>query len=134
MSNYWLARTTNHELLGPVTEAQVKAWVIEGKLKPQDEICESLGYWFSLYEFDELEKHLGIRPQDLQWTASEEVTQLHVHNEATDPSFASQKKPASVDEIQNPSLESETVLRGLLWMVMLILVVVAVLVLRKVKL
>lgn len=134
MSSHWLARTTHHELLGPVTESQIRIWVIEGKLKPQDEICSSMGYWFSIYEFDELEKHLGIRPQDLQWSASSEVTQLHIHNEATDPSFAGAKKPVSVDSIQNPSLESETVLRGLLWFIMLILVVVGVLVLRKVKL
>src|SRR5687768_13516045 len=99
MSNYWLIRTTQHELLGPVTEAQIRIWVIEGKLQPQDEICPSMGYWFAIYEFDELEKHLGIRPQDLQWNASEEVTQLHIHNEATDPSFSHQKRPTNIDSI-----------------------------------
>lgn len=137
MSKFWLARTAAHEFLGPTTEAQIREWVIDGKLKPQDEICPSLGYWFSVYEFDEVEKHLGIRTEDLRWANANEATQLHIHTDATDPAFQQHHKPVLASPFErkrNPSVESEPVLRGLLWLVVLIILSVGALVLRKVKL
>lgn len=58
----WLVRTRDHVIVGPYSKEQICNLIHLGELEPHDEVCPSAGYWFSLFELDEVKKQLGIIP------------------------------------------------------------------------
>lgn len=56
----WLVRTKAHEILGPYSEAEIRAQIADGVRLPTDEICASAKYWFYLSEADELKRYLNL--------------------------------------------------------------------------
>lgn len=60
----WLIRTTNFQILGPVSKEKIIEFVNKGSLKGDDEVTSGNGYWFLVKEKDLLEKYvLGDVPQ-----------------------------------------------------------------------
>lgn len=60
----WLIRTSNFQILGPVSKDKIIEFVNKGSLKGDDEITSGNGYWFHIKEEDLLEKYiLGDIPQ-----------------------------------------------------------------------
>jgi len=58
----WLCRTENNEIIGPLSIEEVRSRIIEKKLGPQDEVCQSGAYWFAVHEVEEVRAFLGIDP------------------------------------------------------------------------
>lgn len=54
----WLIRTSNFQILGPVSKAKVLDFVNKGSLREDDELSSGNGYWFSIKEKDLLEKYI----------------------------------------------------------------------------
>lgn len=60
----WLIRTTQRQLLGPVSKEKILSFLEKGALAPEDELTSGNGYWFSVKEKDLVEKYLlGDIPQ-----------------------------------------------------------------------
>lgn len=60
----WLIRTTQNQLLGPVSKEKIIELIRAGKLEEDDEVCSGNGYWFYIREDDLVEKYLvGDVPQ-----------------------------------------------------------------------
>lgn len=60
----WLIRTTQNQILGPVSKQKIIDLVRSGKLEEDDEVCSGNGYWFYIKEDDLVEKYLlGDIPQ-----------------------------------------------------------------------
>lgn len=64
MERNWLIRTTQYQILGPISKDKVVEFFKKGALGPEDELCSGNGYWFSIKEKDLIEKYLlGDIPQ-----------------------------------------------------------------------
>ena len=64
MERNWLIRTTQFQILGPISKDKVVEFYKKGALGPDDELCSGNGYWFSIKEKDLVEKYLiGDIPQ-----------------------------------------------------------------------
>lgn len=64
MDRNWLIRTTQFQILGPISKEKILEFYKKGALGPDDEICSGNGYWFSIKEKDLIEKYLtGDLPQ-----------------------------------------------------------------------
>lgn len=64
MERNWLIRTTQKQILGPVTKSKVLEFLGKGALGLEDEVTSGNGYWFSLKEKDLVDKYLyGDLPQ-----------------------------------------------------------------------
>lgn len=64
MERNWLIRTTQYQILGPVSKEKVVEFFKKGALGPDDEICSGNGYWFLVKEKDLVDKYLlGDMPQ-----------------------------------------------------------------------
>lgn len=64
MDRNWLIRTTQFQILGPISKEKILEFYKKGALGPDDEICSGNGYWFSIKEKDLVEKYLtGDIPQ-----------------------------------------------------------------------
>lgn len=64
MERNWLIRTTQYQILGPISKDKVIEFFKKGALGPDDEICSGNGYWFSIKEKDLIDKYLlGDIPQ-----------------------------------------------------------------------
>ena len=74
MQERWLVRTAENQVIGPLERDAVIAQIQNRQLGRADEICPSGGYWFYLYEGDEVERMLGIRPPASVNDPHEEVT------------------------------------------------------------
>lgn len=60
----WLIRTTQNQLLGPVSKEKIIELIKSGKLEEDDEVASGNGYWFYIKEEDLVEKYLiGDVPQ-----------------------------------------------------------------------
>lgn len=60
----WLIRTTQRQILGPVSKEKILSFLEKGALSPEDELACGNGYWFSIKEKDLIEKYLlGDIPQ-----------------------------------------------------------------------
>lgn len=64
MERSWLIRTTQNQILGPVTKQKILEFIQKGALGLTDEVTSGNGYWFHLREKDLVEKYLyGDIPQ-----------------------------------------------------------------------
>lgn len=64
MERNWLIRTTQYQILGPISKDKVIEFFKKGALGPDDELCSGNGYWFSIKEKDLVDKYLlGDIPQ-----------------------------------------------------------------------
>lgn len=64
MERNWLIRTTQKQILGPVTKSKVLEFFQKGALGLNDEVTSGNGYWFSLKEKELVDKYLlGDVPQ-----------------------------------------------------------------------
>ncbi len=80
MERNWLIRTTQHQILGPISKEKVVEFFNKGALGPEDELCSGNGYWFSIKEKDLIEKYLiGDIPQGFN-PISEAPTVLSAKN------------------------------------------------------
>lgn len=102
----WLIRTSNFQILGPVSKQKILEFVEKGSLKGEDEITSGNGYWFLIKEKDLLEKYvLGDIPQTFNpiteapnvLTANQSPDHTGTHNKIP-LSKPSAKKPKSADE------------------------------------
>lgn len=59
MSAY-LVRTMDNRILGPFSKEQVTEHILQGVLKPRDEVSPATEYWFYVQEREETLKFLGI--------------------------------------------------------------------------
>jgi len=60
----WLIRTTQFQILGPISKSKLLEFYNKGALGPNDEVSSGNGYWFSIRERDLVEKYLtGDMPQ-----------------------------------------------------------------------
>jgi hypothetical protein len=60
----WLIRTTQNQILGPVSKEKIIELIRTGKLEEDDEVSSGNGYWFYIREDDLVEKYLiGDIPQ-----------------------------------------------------------------------
>ncbi len=55
----WLIRRGDLSFSRPMPEQEVIDQIESGIIKPEDEICQASGYWFSIQEVDEVRKHFG---------------------------------------------------------------------------
>lgn len=74
MPQRWLVRTAENRILGPLERDEVIAKIQSREFGRADEICPSGGYWFYLYEGDEVERMLGIRPPPSTHDPHDEIT------------------------------------------------------------
>lgn len=64
MERNWLIRTSQNQILGPVTKQKLLEFIQKGALGVMDEVASGNGYWFALKEKDLIEKYLyGDIPQ-----------------------------------------------------------------------
>lgn len=54
----WLIRTTQRQILGPVSKEKILSFLEKGALSPEDELASGNGYWFAVKEKDLIEKYL----------------------------------------------------------------------------
>jgi hypothetical protein len=94
----WLIRSTDNHIRGPFDEAEIRDWIVSGKLKTNDEICLANGYWVYLYEREEIRRLLGITPPSPSPT-EEEITIT-----ATDPDLP------DIPEMSEPGADLEQTL------------------------
>lgn len=60
----WLIRTTQNQILGPISKAKLVEFIQKGALGLQDEVSSGNGYWFQVKEQELVEKYLfGDIPQ-----------------------------------------------------------------------
>jgi hypothetical protein len=57
----WLVRTSSNRIEGPYSRDQVVELIRDGKLGPQDEVCQANQYWIFLHEQHEVQRQLGIQ-------------------------------------------------------------------------
>ena len=50
MIKNWLIRTTDHEIIGPISKEKVIELIQESKLKQEDELCPGNSFWFFVKE------------------------------------------------------------------------------------
>jgi hypothetical protein len=61
----WLIRTTNFQILGPITKQKIIEVYHKGALHEDDELSQGNGYWFFVREKDLIEKYIiGNVPQE----------------------------------------------------------------------
>lgn len=64
MERNWLIRTSQNQILGPVTKQRLLDFIQKGALGVLDEVTSGNGYWFSLKEKELVEKYIyGDLPQ-----------------------------------------------------------------------
>ncbi|MBK22493.1 MAG: hypothetical protein CME70_00695 [Halobacteriovorax sp.] len=99
----WLIRTTNYQILGPVSKEKIIEFVNKGSLKGEDEVSSGNGYWFLIKEKDLLEKYIfGDIPQTFNpiteapniLTANHSADQTGTHNKITRPVAAPKVDPS----------------------------------------
>ena len=79
----WLIRHADHSFSRPMSEEALLELFSEGGMKPQDEICCSSGYWFSVKDIGEMRKHFGDLSIDhIFRKQKEEVTEEHFKSTA----------------------------------------------------
>lgn len=114
----WLIRTSNFQILGPVSKAKIVEFVDKGSLKEEDEISSGNGYWFLIKERDLVEKYIyGDIPQTFNpiteapnvLTANTSTEQTGTHNKITkptpvaDPAEGDGSLPSS-DDLEYPDM------------------------------
>lgn len=79
----WMIRTSENYIIGPLEYPDFREILRSRQLAAQDEICPSNGYWFALYEQEEVAKHLQIesiidylKPTDVPTEAELTATEL----------------------------------------------------------
>ena len=60
MTKDWLIRTTENEIIGPVTKEKVVELIETNKLKPEDELCCGNSFWFFVKEKEFITKNFNI--------------------------------------------------------------------------
>lgn len=104
----WLIRTSNFQILGPVSKEKIVEFLNKGSLKGEDEVTCGNGYWFLIKEQDLVEKYLlGDVPQTFNpiseapnvLTANNSSEQTGTHNKITKPVKA---KETGGDEVILP--------------------------------
>jgi hypothetical protein len=105
----WLIRTSNFQILGPVSKEKIVEFLNKGSLKGEDEVTCGNGYWFLIKEQDLVDKYiLGDVPQTFNpiseapnvLTANNSSEQTGTHNKITKPVKA---KDTDADEINLPA-------------------------------
>src|SRR4051794_25276443 len=86
----WLVRTSTNRIEGPYTRDQVVGMIREGKLGPQDEVCQANQYWIYLHEQHEVQKQLGVQmPRSGRGAGGEkneeEITETQTETETQSP-------------------------------------------------
>ncbi len=58
MEKNWLIRTSQKQILGPISKERVIELIKKGNLTDDDEICSGNGYWFHIKEKNLVEKYI----------------------------------------------------------------------------
>ncbi len=124
----WLIRYADHSFSRPLNEAELLKLFSDGSMKPQDELCCSGGYWFSVKDPGEMRKYFGdlsidhifrkqkeeITEEHFKSTAKivvpkKEMEELKKQAEITASSFNSTPRPVESPEfaIRNPFPKTE---------------------------
>ena len=97
----WLIRYPNLTFSRPISESEMLKIFTTGEMKPQNEICPSNGYWFSLQDVKEMRKHFGnISMDGLFKKVKDDVTQERI--EVTAPIVIPQEIKAALEKKSNP--------------------------------
>lgn len=105
MERNWLIRTTQNQVLGPVTKQKILEFIQKGALGLSDEVCSGNGYWFHLREKDLVEKYLhGDIPQG--YNPISESRSVLSKRENPDKTSSINTAPANKSEIASSSLTS----------------------------
>ncbi len=131
METLWLVRRAKdsvHFILGPFSLDHIRKMIQAGELGLEDEVCAGGGYWFSLYEKEEVSRNLGIEmPRAQAKKEGEEVTETQTETETdfnaerTDPDLRSSAvalTPPRPIEIRGV-VEKPSLLRALTWLLIL---------------
>lgn len=104
----FLVRTLDNRILGPFTKEQINEHILQGVLKPRDEVSAANEYWFYVQEREETLKFLGIempihRDPDDDVTVTETIT-------ATNPAevLKAASTPAPIEGAVQPSSRAIT--------------------------
>lgn len=98
MERNWLIRTTQNQILGPISKAKVLEFLQKGALGPNDEVCSGNGYWFYIKEKELVDKYLhGDVPQGYN-PISEAISVL---NRRLNPEKTTSINSAPANKIQN---------------------------------
>lgn len=97
----WLVRTSQNEILGPFSQAELLKQIEQGEFALEDEVCRADGYWFYLHEGEETQSQLGIAPPRPK-RGDEEITQTDTDTETLMPE---QKKKPSQQRKAKQSVE-----------------------------
>jgi hypothetical protein len=78
-----MIRTAENLITGPYSTEEIRSLVREGKLRPQDEICQANDYWIFLHESDELIKKLGVALPAGSWKrgSNDDITETETETE-----------------------------------------------------
>ncbi|MGB0454519.1 MAG: hypothetical protein ACPGJV_12500 [Bacteriovoracaceae bacterium] len=88
----WLIRTTNNQILGPVSKQKIYELIRSGKLEDEDEISSGNGYWFWVKEEDLVEKFIiGDVPQDFNPVSESETVLVKRENPQKTQTFGNRK-------------------------------------------
>ena len=74
VSELWLIRKADNEILGPVSREELSRRVLTGEFDEDDEFCSGSGYWFFLHERLEMKKWLGIEAPRRPHLSDEDTT------------------------------------------------------------
>lgn len=105
MERNWLIRTTQNQVLGPVTKQKILEFIQKGALGLSDEVCSGNGYWFHLREKDLVEKYLhGDVPQG--YNPISESKSVLSKRENPDKTSSINTAPVNKSEIASSTLTS----------------------------
>jgi hypothetical protein len=94
----WLIRTTNFQILGPITKQKIIEVYHKGALHEDDELSQGNGYWFFVREKDLIEKYIiGNVPQE--WS---------ILSEAKNVLTATDQDPSEIEENISESVSNYT--------------------------
>ncbi len=106
----WLCRTEKNEILGPMSLADVRQRVMSREFGPNDEICKSASYWFSVKEVDEVRQFLGIDPPLVDHVVPEgatlAITRTNIQTKESEylksaQSSLTEKKPNEIPQVSS---------------------------------
>ena len=117
----WLIRTSQNQIIGPVSRDELCGRIQEGEFSPQDEICPTNGYWIFLYENDEVSRLLGItlkKPEVDHDEVTLTQTQTHTDTLTDTATLRESRKPQSPYQISargGNSLQGASFWRAVTW-------------------
>lgn len=130
----WLIRTSSSQILGPVSREVLCEKILKQELSLDDEVCPGNGYWFYLYQSEEVRTQLGLQfvptKKSTDAAASDDITETRTEDAVAQvilpqtSSNAPTSEPVTV--LRTPRVERSRVIEFFGWVLLaLVLLLIA---------